>query len=52
MVNEINETGELQVATVPRILLLGICDTVTPNKHKQLFVFYSAYYARKSILCK
>lgn len=37
---------------IQAILQLSICDTITPNTHKQLFIFYAAFYARKSILLK
>lgn len=34
----------------PLTFLLGICNRVTLNTHKQLFVFYAAFYSRKTIL--
>lgn len=36
----------------PRILLLGICDAVALSTHKQLCVFYVAFYARKVLFVK
>lgn len=50
VVGEINDIGGLHVAVDPRVLLLGISDTITPNTHKRLFIFYTAFYARKNIL--
>lgn len=52
VVAEINIIGDLSMVIDPRVLLLGIYNTVTPNTHKQLFIFYAAFYARKTILSK
>lgn len=52
VVKEINAMGDLSVDIDPRIVLLGICDTITFSIHKQLFVFYGAFYARRTILSK
>lgn len=37
MVGEINEIGGLHVAVDPMVLLVGICATISPNMHTQLF---------------
>lgn len=50
MVHNINSVGGLNVRVEPLFLLLGICDTVTTNTHKRLFIFYASFYARKAIL--
>lgn len=52
VVDNINTVSQLQIGMNPIILLLGICDNITPNTHKRLFVFYASFYARKSILLK
>lgn len=52
MVAIINSIGNLNIGIDPLIWLLGICDNVTPNTHKRLFVFYASFYARKAILTK
>lgn len=36
----------------PRVLLLGIGDSVAQSTHKLLFVFYTGFYAKKTILLK
>lgn len=50
VVQYISLIGNLTVALDPRVLLLGICDTLTTNTHKRLFIFYALFYARKAIL--
>lgn len=52
VVQSINSIGNLAITLDPRVLLLGICDTLTTNTHKRLFIFYALFYARKAILIK
>lgn len=52
VVQYINSIGNLAITLNPRVLLLGICDTLTTNTHKRLFIFYALFYARKAILIK
>lgn len=46
----INSVGNLSLGLDPLVLLLGICDGVASNTHKQLLVFYATFYARNAIL--
>lgn len=50
MVQEINSIEGLSLGLDPLALLLGVCDRVAPGTHRQLFVFYTTFYARKVIL--
>lgn len=52
VVEQINAVGDLNVDVDPRILLLGICDTIDPSIHKQRFIFYAAFNGRRAILSK
>lgn len=52
VVDVINSVGNLHIQMNPIILLLGVCDNLISNTHKRLFVFYTSFYARKTILIK
>ena len=47
---EIESIGGVAVGLNPLILLLGITDNLPTSTHKKLFIFYTAFYARKAIL--
>lgn len=53
MVADINTIGGVTLDLDPLVLLPGITDNLTTNKHTNLFIFFAAvYYARKVILSK
>lgn len=52
VVNYINSIGKLRVPYDPIPLILSIVDTLETSQSKKLFVFYTAFYARKAVLLK
>lgn len=48
--NSINLAGKMKIIKDPLLLLLGTCDTIDTTHDKKRFVFFTAYYARYTIL--
>lgn len=46
----ISSISGIPIKLDPLILLLGVTDNIPTNTHTKIFIFYCAYYARKTIL--
>lgn len=49
---DIKKVAGLHLDIDPLVFLLGIIDNLATTKHAKLFVFYAAYYGRKTVLLK
>lgn len=52
VVSDVNMVAGLSLDRDPLVFILGITDNLNTTKNTSLFVFYPAYYARKTILTK
>lgn len=50
VVSDVNIATNLSLSMDPKVLLLGITDSVTHSTHTKLLLFYLCFYARKVLL--